>query len=200
MHPVSVSVLDYHWYRHFGQYRQWHVKWHTVVWTNTDLLSIRPLGINELQWNFNKNTNIFFQENALQNAVYKMSAIFFQPQCVYYTMARTIKLHSYFQLLWYVALLSSRILTTSMSPLNPYRAATELSRFNYMYQVGQYHGCWCPGSLRRQDISSHDIDYREYIDPPLTWGNVFKYLCQINVEEWHKMQIYVYVPSEKFST
>ena len=28
----------------------------------------------------------------------------------------------------------------------------------------------------------------------------FKYLCQINVEEWHKMQIYVYVPSEKFST
>ena len=22
----------------------------------------------------------------------------------------------------------------------------------------QYHGCWCPGSLRRQDISSYDID------------------------------------------
>ena len=28
----------------------------------------------------------------------------------------------------------------------------------------------------------------------------FKYLCQINVEEWHKMQIHVYVPSEKIST
>ena len=27
----------------------------------------------------------------------------------------------------------------------------------------------------------------------------FKYLCQINVEEWHKMQIHVYIPSEKFS-
>ena len=27
----------------------------------------------------------------------------------------------------------------------------------------------------------------------------FKYLCQINVEEWHKMKIYVNVPSEKFS-
>ena len=27
----------------------------------------------------------------------------------------------------------------------------------------------------------------------------FKYLCQINVEEWHKIQIYVYIPSEKFS-
>ena len=28
----------------------------------------------------------------------------------------------------------------------------------------------------------------------------FKYLCQIDVEEWHKMQIYVYAPSEKFRT
>ena len=28
----------------------------------------------------------------------------------------------------------------------------------------------------------------------------FKYLCHINVEEWHKMQIYDYVPSEKSST
>ena len=25
----------------------------------------------------------------------------------------------------------------------------------------QYHGCWCPGSLRRQDISTHDTDYVE---------------------------------------
>ena len=31
-------------------------------------------------------------------------------------------------------------------------------------------------------------------------GKGFKYMCQINVEEWHKMQIYVYIPSEKFST
>ena len=28
----------------------------------------------------------------------------------------------------------------------------------------------------------------------------FKYLCQINVVEWHKMQIYVYVTCDKFST
>ena len=25
-------------------------------------------------------------------------------------------------------------------------------------QHSKYHGCWCPGSLRRQDISTHDID------------------------------------------
>ena len=30
--------------------------------------------------------------------------------------------------------------------------------------------------------------------------NDFKYLCDINVEEWHKMWMYIYVPSEKFST
>ena len=28
-------------------------------------------------------------------------------------------------------------------------------------KLGQYHGCWCPGSLRRHDISSHAIDYVE---------------------------------------
>ena len=28
----------------------------------------------------------------------------------------------------------------------------------------------------------------------------FKYLCEINEEDWHKMQICVYVPSEEFST
>ena len=26
---------------------------------------------------------------------------------------------------------------------------------------------------------------------------VFKYLCQINVKEWHKMQIYVMFPQKK---
>ena len=27
------------------------------------------------------------------------------------------------------------------------------------------------GSLRRQDINSHDIDYIEYVGPSLTWGS-----------------------------
>ena len=31
---------------------------------------------------------------------------------------------------------------------------------------------WCPGFLRRQDISSHDIDYVEYVCPGLTWGRI----------------------------
>ena len=40
--------------------------------------------------------------------------------------------------------------------------------------LGQYHGCWCPGFLRRQDISSHDIDYVEYVGPGLTWGRILR--------------------------
>ena len=38
---------------------------------------------NKLQWNFNLNSNIFIQENALQNVVWEMASIFlFRPQCV----------------------------------------------------------------------------------------------------------------------
>ena len=32
----------------------------------------------------------------------------------------------------------------------------------------QYHGCWCPGSLRRQNISTHDADYVEQVSHCLT--------------------------------
>ena len=38
--------------------------------------------------------------------------------------------------------------------------------------LGQYHGCWYPGSLGRQDISSHDIDYMKYLGPSLAWGRI----------------------------
>ena len=33
-------------------------------------------------------------------------------------------------------------------------------------EQGQHHGCWCPGSLRRQAISSNGIDYLSH------WGRV----------------------------
>ena len=46
--------------------------------------------------------------------------------------------------------------------------------------LGQYHGCWCPGSLRRQDNSSHDIDYVEYVSPGLTWGRILS-TCVISM-------------------
>ena len=47
-------------------------------------------------------------------------------------------------------------------------------------KLGQYHGCWWPGSLRRQDISSHDIDYVEYVGPGLTWWRILS-TCVISM-------------------
>ena len=47
-------------------------------------------------------------------------------------------------------------------------------------ELGKYHGCWCPGSLRRQDISSHDIDNVEYVAPGLTRGRILS-TCVISM-------------------
>ena len=49
--------------------KQW---WNIVNWT------LR----NKLQWNFNRNSYIFIQENAFENVVWKMAAILSRPQCV----------------------------------------------------------------------------------------------------------------------
>ena len=39
-------------------------------------------------------------------------------------------------------------------------------------QHNEYHGCWCPGSLRHQDISTCDIDYVELVSSWLTWRRI----------------------------
>ena len=54
-------------------------------------------------------------------------------------------------------------------------------------QPREYHGCWCPGSLRRQDISTHDIDNVDTCTFLSYSRKNFSYLCNVNVEEWHKM-------------
>ena len=48
------------------------VCWNIVNWT---------LG-NKLQWNFNRSSNIFIQENAFENVVCEKASILFWPQCV----------------------------------------------------------------------------------------------------------------------
>ena len=37
---------------------------------------------NKLQWNFNRNSNIFIHENALENVICEMDSILSRPQCV----------------------------------------------------------------------------------------------------------------------
>ena len=48
--------------------------WPIVNWTRT----------NKLWWNHNRNSNIFIEENAFQNVVWKMSAVLSRPQYVKY--------------------------------------------------------------------------------------------------------------------
>ena len=56
--------------------------------------------------------------------------------------------------------------------------------------LGQYHGCWCPGSLCRQVISSHDIDCVNYVGPYLTWGRIST-TCVMSV--WRNDRNYKYM-------
>ena len=58
------------------------VRRQAIIWTNAEILSIRCLGTNNLQWNSNQNTKVFIHENAFENVVYEMAAILSQPQCV----------------------------------------------------------------------------------------------------------------------
>ena len=54
------------------------------------------------------------------------------------------------------------------------------------WRKGQYHGCWCPGDLCRQVISSNDI---ENVDQHIPFFlEDFHYL---SVKNWYKMSIYL---------
>ena len=50
-------------------------------------------------------------------------------------------------------------------------------------ELGQYHGCWCPGSLCCQAINSHGVPDVECRGPCLS---VFNNLCHLYVEKWYK--------------
>ena len=48
-----------------------------IIWTNAEILLIGPFGTK-----FNRNSNIFVQENAFESVVCEMAAISSRPQCV----------------------------------------------------------------------------------------------------------------------
>ena len=50
--------------------------------------------------------------------------------------------------------------------------------FEYLWELGQYHGCWCPGYLCGQVIGSHGIGYVEYTG---SWLLCFLTNCIISV-------------------
>ena len=64
--------------------------WNYVNWT------LR----NKLQWNFNRNSNIFIEENTFQNVVCEMSAILPRPQCVQHAVVHHLASMSYSTASW----------------------------------------------------------------------------------------------------
>ena len=86
-----------------------------IIWTNDGMLLIGPLR-NKLQWNLNRNSNIFIQENAFESVVCKTVAILSRPQCVKgskYKMAAKFGQQNHFcyQINWCAILISSLNLT-----------------------------------------------------------------------------------------
>ena len=72
-HPFSDSRDTYLTKNHYENYSP------KMVPTNpTGSWTIR----NKLHWNFNQNSSIFIQENALEDAVCEMASILSRPQCV----------------------------------------------------------------------------------------------------------------------
>ena len=58
--------------------------WNIVNWTLK----------NTLQWNFNRNSNIFIQENAFESVVCERAAILSRPQCVDICNSNSVKCNS----------------------------------------------------------------------------------------------------------
>ena len=52
-----------------------------IIWTSDGILLIGPLR-NKVQWNLNRNSNIFIEENTFENFVCEMLPISSRPQCV----------------------------------------------------------------------------------------------------------------------
>ena len=51
-----------------------------IIWTNAEIMLTGPSGTNT-QWNLSRNSCIFIQENAFENAIWKIAAILSRPQC-----------------------------------------------------------------------------------------------------------------------
>ena len=63
----------------------------------------------------------------------------------------------------------------------------------YSWELGQYHRYWCPGSLRRQVISSHGIDCK--INKLLSSKRKdFNYWYQLSAKKLDEMEIHIYAP------
>ena len=59
-----------------------HGRRQAIIRTNAGWNIVNKTLRNKLQWNFNRNSNIFIQENAFESVVCKKAAILSRPECV----------------------------------------------------------------------------------------------------------------------
>ena len=92
VHPVSIKGVqnmrpsDAHmrrWTNHHC-FRKWLVAWTAPShYLNQCWYIVNWTQWNKFQWNVNRNSYIFIQENPFEKVVWKMAAILSRPQCVY---------------------------------------------------------------------------------------------------------------------
>ena len=81
--PLRPSDAYMRRYTNHHWFRKWLVAWTAPSHYLNHCWNIVNWALrNKFQWNFNRNSNIFIQENALENVVCEMASILFRPQCV----------------------------------------------------------------------------------------------------------------------
>ena len=107
-------------YQHW--FRQWLVAWPAPSHYLNQCLDIVNWTLRiKLQWNFNRNSNIFIHENAFESIVCEMAAILSRPQCVKFASCLDGKMDDSVQF-WYISTLGRYL----------YKAGSWCGKFLYM--------------------------------------------------------------------
>ena len=97
-----------------------------IIWTNAWIIVNCTLR-NKRPWNFNRNWNIFNQEKAFENVVWKMSAILSRAQCVH-----CHSMNKLFMVRWLLTRSNTSIVIFSIGLLNATKTYIHIS-FAYCY-------------------------------------------------------------------
>ena len=82
-----------------------HARRQSIICTNAAWNIVNWTLRNKLQWNFNRNSYIFIQENPFENIVWKMAAILSRPQCVKVHQRYAHFIRFYIVFIWWTKLI-----------------------------------------------------------------------------------------------
>ena len=137
--------------------------WNIVNWTL----------VNNLQWNFNRNSSIFIQENAFENVVCKIASISSRPQCVKQTMfyGGSEVIYPFFFFFFFFLIIYPLIsLLLACSPShNDNTLYIEIYNCIGMLLSVLIQHCvsWWSGADKHQIICRHYVDIYHPVDIPL---------------------------------